>query len=98
MSSLIINIITFLYIFFKINPGNADLALKYNVIAGVEWYGQGINLYLIPATGLVILIINYLFYYRTKNKPSFLNFFIGFATLTTELILFLAIILLIRIN
>ena len=42
---LVLNIITFLFIFFKIHPGDKTLALHYNVLIGVQWYGKGKNLY-----------------------------------------------------
>ena len=44
----ILNIITFLLIYFKSGLSGDNVALKYTVKAGVLWYGAGKNLYALP--------------------------------------------------
>ncbi|MCL5667215.1 MAG: hypothetical protein M1383_05610 [Patescibacteria group bacterium] len=98
LSGLVLNIITFLIIFYKINPGGRPLALHYDVLVGVDWYGKGRNLYLIPFAGLAVLIINFILYRSLKNIASFLAFLSGFVSVGIQLVLLLAVILLSRIN
>ena len=98
MTNSYLNIITFLFIFFKIHPGTQTLALHYNVLVGVEWRGKGISLYLIPAAGTAISGVNYLIFRALKNKELFLAALTVFTSLAAQLILFASIIFLAKVN
>ncbi len=95
---LILNIITFLFIYYKIHPGDKILALHYNVLAGVEWYGTGKNLYFIPEVGLSITGINFILYRALKNNGAFFSFLAIFTSLCVQLVLFFSILFLARVN
>ena len=96
--SLVLNIITFLYIFYKIHPGNKTLALRYNILVGVEWYGEGKNLYLVPGIGLIVLIINFYLYKAFRDNKNFLAPLTVFVTICAELILLSSVLLLAKVN
>ena len=92
------NIITLLFVHYKINSSGPTLALHYNVIFGVDWYGAGKNLYTIPLVGFIITIVN-LFLYRTlKKQGMFLSFLCGLVSLFVQIILLVAVIFLARVN
>ncbi len=93
-----LNIITFLVILYKISPGNKNLVLKYNILVGVEWYGKGKNLYLIPFAALCISTINAVIYKKFKNNEHFYSSLIIFVSLLVQLIFLFAIMLLTRVN
>lgn len=95
---LIINIITFLFIFYKIHPGDKSLALHYNVLIGVEWYGKGKNLYFIPGIGLLITFANFIIYRALKNSNFFYNFLTIFVSMCAQLILLVSAMLLVKVN
>lgn len=92
------NIITFFLIFFKISSGTQTLALHYNVLVGVEWYGKGLNLYFIPAIGLTISIVNYILYRSLKDNRYFFSQLTAYASLFVQIILLMAVIFLARVN
>jgi hypothetical protein len=98
MVCLAINIITFVYIFFKIRPGKQTMALNYNVLIGVETFGKGINLYFIPAVGILILIINWLLFKFVKSNKNIFSPLAIFVSILTELVLLLSAILLRHVN
>ena len=98
VSCLVLNIITFLLIYFKIHPSSQTLALHYNVLVGVEWYGRGTNLYLIPGVGLAISAVNFALYRALKGNKNFLAFLTAFASLCAQLILLAAVLFLISVN
>jgi hypothetical protein len=95
---LLANIITFLFVYFKIHPGNKILALHYNVLVGVEWYGKGRNLYFIPAVGLIISAVNFVLYKAFETRENFLPFLTVFVSLCVQVILFVAVLALSRVN
>lgn len=92
------NIITFLFIYFKIHPGAKTLALHYNVLVGVEWYGKGANLYLIPGVGLAITAVNFTLYKALKNDDNFLSYLTVFISLCVQVILLVGAIFLATVN
>lgn len=95
---LVFNIITFLFLYFKIHPGNKTLALHYNVLVGVEWYGRGKNLYFIPGVGLAISSINFILYRAFKTYDNFLPFLCVFVSLSAQIILLAAVLFLATVN
>ncbi|MCL5008971.1 MAG: hypothetical protein M1400_01365 [Patescibacteria group bacterium] len=95
---LIFNIITFLFIYYKILPSGNTFALKYNVITGVEWYGKGYNLYQIPLVGLAILSLNYLLSRLLRHRADFLAAMAIFVTLVVQLLLLAAALFLKTVN
>jgi hypothetical protein len=95
---LIFNIITFLFIFFKIHPGDKTLALHYNVLVGVQWYGKGKNLYFIPAVGLAISAVNFTLYKALRDDKFFLSQLTIFVSLCAQIILLAAALFLARVN
>jgi hypothetical protein len=98
LSALVIDIITLIFIRDKINPGGQTLALHYNVVFGVDWYGNGNNLYSIPFIGLAILFMNFVLYRALQKQQMFLAFLCSLISLFVEIILLLAVIFLARVN
>lgn len=95
---LIFNIITFLFIYYKIHPTNQTLALRYNILVGVQWYGQGKNLYFVPAVGLVISAVNFILFRALKNDKNFLSQLAIFVSLCAQIILLAAALFLAKVN
>ncbi len=95
---LILNIITFFFIFFKIHPGTQNLALHYNVLVGVEWYGKGKNLYFIPGIGLAISAINYILYRALKDNRFFLSELTAYVSMFVQIILLISAMFLASVN
>ncbi len=95
---LILNIITFLFLFFKIHPGSKILALHYNVLLGVDWYGAGRNLYFIPGVGFLISAVNFTLYRSLGNNEAFLSSLTAFVSLCAQLILLVAALFLAKVN
>ncbi len=94
----IFNIITFLYIFYKLRPYGKTLALHYNVVVGVDWFGKGQNLYFLPFSGLVINALNFTLYRFFKGTRFFYGFLLAFASFCAQLVLLFSGVLLARVN
>ena len=92
------NIITFLFIYYKIHPTDATLALHYNVLSGVDLYGKGITLYNIPAAGLAIAVANFIFFRMIKNEQRFLSFLSAFVSAGVQIVLLAAVLFISRFS
>lgn len=95
---LLLNIITFLFIYFKIHPAGKTLALHYNVVFGVGWYGAGQNLYLLPVAALVVSTANFLLFKILKKYQQFLAELLVFAALASQIIILAAVLFLSGVN
>ena len=98
VACLAANIITFLFIYYKIQPAGKTLALHYNVLVGVGWYGNGNNLYFVPGVGLIILGVNFVLFRALKNYNTLLSYLTIFTSLGIQLILLTAVIFLSTVN
>ena len=96
--SFALNIITFFLVFFNPNLHGPNVALKYNVRAGVTWYGQGSNLYYLPFFGLFLNLLNLGVFKKIQADPSFLKAAIVFTSISAQVILLVGLIFLSMIN
>lgn len=96
--SFIINIISFLYINYHILPSEKTFALHYNIQAGVDWFGNGYNLFLLPIIGLFLGIGNFILFQAQKKNIYFLNFLPSFVSLVVQMIILSAVLFLARVN
>ncbi len=93
-----LNIIALSVVFFQNSLRGNNVALKYSVNTGVLWYGNGNNLLFIPAIGILVTIINYFVFVKTKNAFQFLAYSIVIANLAVQLLLLIGILFLAHIN
>lgn len=97
--SLVTIIITFLIVFFKINPDSqSTYALHYSVLVGVDLLGSGTNFYKLPGIGLVVLLVNYFIFRYLKSPKNILSFFLSLFTCVVSLVMLSATLFLIRVN
>ena len=99
--SVIFISISFLIIYFKIKPQespNVPVALHYNVIVGVDLYGKGRNLFLIPITGVIIFVINAVLYKLLRYRQALLAEFAAVTTAVVSIMLCAAILFLLNVN
>ncbi len=69
--SLLINIISWAVVYFKIRPDSQTVPLHYNLFYGIDIAGSGYMIYFITATGLAILAVNFLFFRYAKSRDVF---------------------------
>jgi hypothetical protein len=97
-SALLVNIIHWLLLYFKLNLGGTNILLHYNVVYGPESIGPAVYAYNLPAVALLVLVVNLFLassFYKKEKLPAY---FLGFATLAIQLIFLAAGIVLIVIN
>lgn len=98
IGAVVVNIITFLVIYYKISPGSEPLVLHYNVILGVDIFGPGIELYRISIIGFVLLAINAAVSKLVKSPGDFLSFIASFVSFSVAVVLLAAVLFVLRVN
>lgn len=87
------------YFIYKKNSGEL-LILHYNIDFGIDLVGDPSKIFLLPAVGLTVLIINFIlvsFFYRKKNYSLF-SHFLPIIALLVNIFLFVAMLSLYLIN
>lgn len=97
-TAIVLFIVTLVVVYFKINDAPDTIALRYNVIVGVNEIGNKYELYKIPATGLLITGINFALVKFQKFDKTLLPFLAGFTSVAVNLILLIATIFLFRVS
>ncbi len=87
-------------VIWKIRPSDLPVYLHYNIYFGVDLIGNWYQLYLYPAGGLLVIVINYLlmfFLYRREYNKS-LIYSLGLATIILQAFLLWQILLTLNAN
>jgi uncharacterized membrane protein len=72
--------------------------LHYNIHFGVDTIGQWWHIYLVPAIGLVILLVNFILATFMWSKESVLAYLAATATLVLQIILLVATIFIVSLS
>lgn len=92
--SLLINIITWAIVYFKIKPDSEIVPLHYNIFYGIDIAGKGYFIYLVPAIGLSVLVVNYWLFSYALGKDRFAANTTMAITLFVQIIIFAAVLFL----
>lgn len=96
--AIVLFIITLLVMFFKMYGAPDTIAIRYNVIIGVNQIGSKYELLKIPFTGLVIGLVNFALIKFQKFDKDFLPFLAAFVTAVANGFLLIAILFLFRVS
>ena len=97
-AALLINIIHWIVLFLKIKPTEPSIVLHYNVIYGADLVDRAAFIYMIPASALLILILNYLVANFLSRREKLTGYFLGFASIAIQVVFLLATFSLIIVN
>lgn len=102
--AILINLGTWLFTYFEFqtilqrNPGVTEFWLHYNIYWGTDKFGNWKQIFLIPITGVAIIIINLILSIFIYSKKEILSYFLAIASTFTQIFLFLACLLIILQN
>ena len=96
--AIVLFIITLIAVYFKMRGAPDSIALRYNVIVGVNEIGNRYELLKIPLTGLLIGGVNYSLTRLQKFDRSLLPFLAALVTAIVNLFLLIAVLFLFRVN
>lgn len=96
--AIVLFIITLVAVYFKMRHAPDTIALRYNIIVGVNEIGNKYELLKIPATGLLIGGVNYALVRLQKFDRSFLPFLAALVTVLVNAFLLIAVLFLFRVS
>ncbi len=96
--AFVLFIVTLGAVYFKINNAPETIALRYNIIVGVNEIGNKYELLKIPFTGLFITIVNLILAIVQKFDKTFLPFLAGLISVAVNAILLIAALFLFRVS
>lgn len=88
--SLVLNLGLFLFFYFFIKQSDIPIVLHYNVDWGVDYFGEVKNIFILPLVGLIIFLLNIVLALKIWVRMKSLAYFLGAATLISEVFLWLA--------
>lgn len=96
--SLAINALAWFLLWWKIPFTTSPVYLHYNIYFGIDLTGSWWQLFWLPASGLVIIIINGLMIFKLKKIPKVMQIIIMVATLVMQVMTLLSAVLVVLLN
>lgn len=89
-TSVLINLIIWLLLFFKITPQEAPIVLHYNIYFGIDFIDQWYKIYFIPSVGLLFIVLNLVIGQAVYKQEKLATYFLSSASLFTQVLLVIA--------
>jgi hypothetical protein len=96
--ALLLNIIQWALIYFKLRPDSSNILLHYNVVYGTDLVDRGTLAYLIPGLALIFLLVNFTVGYFMYNREKLASYFLNIASVPVQIIFLVAVVVLILAN
>lgn len=91
VAAFAVNIISWLFIYYKIRPSSEIVPLHYNIFYGADLVGKGYFIYLIPAAGLFIILLNAVVYRFTLRIDRFAGKTLAIVSFAAQILIFVAL-------
>ena len=96
--SMLLNIGIWIVLYIYIKPSHDPIYLHYNIYFGIDLIGEWYRIYLIPLTGLVIILVNYLAGVIMYSSKRVLSYLLVIFAVPVNMFLALSAILIVYIN
>ena len=104
-TATLFNLAIWLLIYFKFYPAvyslpkeQSYIPLHYNIYTGIDLFGSWQRVFIWPAIGLVILIVNLILAIIIYEKKEIVSYFLSFTAALAQIFLLIATLLTILIN
>jgi len=94
----LLNLILWIGLFWQSRLFTESMPLHYNIYFGVDLYGPWYRIFLIPAVGLAVILINFTIGSFLYAKEKMLSYFLAGTASFIQLIVFLATFAIIYVN
>jgi len=97
-AGLAMNVFVWLWLWSHIPAGVNGLFLHYNILFGVDFIGSSWQMYMVPLSGLIILIINLFLGWVVYKKEHFAAQLLNFSAAFLQIFLIIEAYLLVLLN
>lgn len=98
LAGLLLNIFSWVWLWLYI-PGNGEqLFLHYTILFGVDYIGTRAQAFIVPLSGLCILVANVFLGWVLFNKDRFIAYSLTFIAAFCQIFLVIAVLLLVFLN
>ena len=98
LASLLVNILSWLWLVFQIHPQPEPIFLHYNVLFGVDYLGSWWKVFYLPLFGLLILLTNFIIGWSLFGKDKFIAQILNAVSVFCQIFIFIASALLVFLN
>jgi len=98
LTGIVLNIILWLYLSWKIKPTNELISLHYNIYFGIDLIGEWYRIYILSLSGLIIYFINLVLSFILYKRGRIISYVILTMTLFLQIILLIAAIFIVKQN
>lgn len=95
---LALNLFVWLWLWLHIPRELDELFLHYNILFGVDLIGPAWHVYLVPLSGLIILLVNFIVGWTLYKKEPFASHILNFTACFIQLFLVIDAYLLVLLN
>lgn len=96
--ALLINIIHWAILYFKIKLSSGTLLLHYNVIYGPDVVGRAIYAYVVPLSAFCLLVANIMLAVYLYRREKLAAYFLNFAGIVVQIVFLAATLMILQIN
>lgn len=96
--TLLLNIILWGFLFWRVRPTEYPIYLHYNIYFGIDLIGAWYQIYIIPLSGLAVFLINFMISLIIYNKEKIISYFLMITALLSQLFLILSALFIIYLN
>lgn len=94
----LINVATWIWLYWQIRPQEEMVFLHYNILFGVDYIGPRSEIIIWPLTGLFIILLNALLGWLFYKQDKFVAYFLNATSLICQIFLFVTASLLVFLN
>ena len=101
ITSAVLVVLTLILPLWKIMPYLGEesfIPLHYNIYFGIDRFGPWYYIFILPALGFLMLLLNVIFEAVFVKREHILSIFFAVTTIAVELILFVSMILIVLLN
>jgi hypothetical protein len=96
--SILLNIFIWIFLLQNQRENSYPIILHYNLFFGVDYLGDYKNIYLIPLSGLIIIVVNSILGHLLYLKEKLASYFLVFIIFIIQVFLLIDSYLIIKIN
>jgi hypothetical protein len=96
--SFILNLLLWIFLYWKIQPQVDPIVLNYNIYFGISLIGDWWHIFTLPLVGLVIWLINLILVAIWSKKEQLLTSFLSYTTTLIQILLIIVSIFMVMVN